>query len=158
MLLPILGLSILFFIGGAQDGDVPMILASVLIMTVNIVGLAGLFIVNPNEGRVLQLFGKYVGTVRNQGLRWTNPFYSKKAMPLRVRNFETERSKVNDTDGNPSEIAAVVVWRVVRHRRSGLRSRRLRELRAGAKRGGRQRSGDALSVRHTRREPHLVAR
>jgi regulator of protease activity HflC (stomatin/prohibitin superfamily) len=73
----------------------------------------GLFMVNPNEGRVLQLFGDYRGTVREPGLRWANPFFSKKAISLRVRNFETGRLKVNDTDGNPVEIGAVVVWRVV---------------------------------------------
>ncbi|MYD98643.1 MAG: SPFH domain-containing protein [Gammaproteobacteria bacterium] len=69
--------------------------------------------VNPNEARVMQLFGRYVGTVSEQGLRWANPFYSKQRISVRVRNFETDRSKVNDADGNPIEIAAVVVWRVV---------------------------------------------
>ncbi len=73
----------------------------------------GLFTVNPNEARVLQLFGRYVGTVSDHGLRWANPLYSKKAISLRVRNFETDRSKVNDSNGNPIEIAAVVVWKVV---------------------------------------------
>ena len=113
MLLPILGLSIVFFVGSAMDGAVGMVVASVLIAAVDIVCLAGLFVVNPNEGRLMQLFGKYVGTVREPGLRWANPFYTKKPVSLRVRNFETERSKVNDTDGNPIEIAAVVVWKVV---------------------------------------------
>lgn len=75
--------------------------------------LAGLFMVNPNEARVLQLFGKYVGTAKNEGLRWANPFYSKKKISLRVRNFETGRMKVNDIDGNPIEIASIVVWKVV---------------------------------------------
>ena len=73
----------------------------------------GLFIVNPNEGRVLQLFGKYVGTAREPGLRWANPLYGKRRVSLRVRNFESGRLKVNDLDGNPIEIAAVVVWKVV---------------------------------------------
>ena len=76
-------------------------------------GLAGLFTVNPNEGRVLQLFGRYVGTARQEGLRWANPFYTKRRVSLRVRNFESARLKVNDREGNPIEIAAVVVWRVV---------------------------------------------
>jgi len=76
-------------------------------------GLAGLFTVNPNEGRVLQLFGRYAGTARQPGLRWANPFYTKRRVSLRVRNFESARLKVNDRDGNPIEIAAVVVWRVV---------------------------------------------
>ena len=74
----------------------------------------GLFTVAPNEARVLQLFGRYVGTVADQGLRWANPLYQPKTrVSLRVRNFETERSKVNDANGNPVEIAAVVVWKVV---------------------------------------------
>jgi regulator of protease activity HflC (stomatin/prohibitin superfamily) len=74
---------------------------------------AGIFVVNPNEGRVLQLFGAYVGTVKTPGLRWANPFYTKKRISLRVRNFESARLKVNDAEGNPIEIASVVVWRVV---------------------------------------------
>ena len=73
----------------------------------------GFFQVQPNQGQVLQLFGRYAGTVREAGLRWTNPFYSKRAVSLRVRNFESGKLKVNDADGNPIEIAAVVVWQVV---------------------------------------------
>ncbi|MEO8808835.1 MAG: SPFH domain-containing protein [Rhodanobacter sp.] len=75
--------------------------------------LKGFFQVAPNEGQVLQLFGKYAGTVRLEGLRWTNPFYSKQRISLRVRNFESGKLKVNDNDGNPIEIAAVVVWQVL---------------------------------------------
>jgi regulator of protease activity HflC (stomatin/prohibitin superfamily) len=75
--------------------------------------LLGVFVVNPNEGRVLQLFGDYVGTAKTAGLRWANPFYTKKRISLRVRNFESTKLKVNDLEGNPIEIAAVVVWRVV---------------------------------------------
>jgi regulator of protease activity HflC (stomatin/prohibitin superfamily) len=75
--------------------------------------LGGLFVVPPNTGKVLQLFGKYVGTVREPGLKWANPFYSKKRISLRIRNFESSHLKVNDNEGNPIEIAAVVVWRVV---------------------------------------------
>jgi regulator of protease activity HflC (stomatin/prohibitin superfamily) len=73
----------------------------------------GFFSVAPNEGRVLQLFGSYRGTVRDPGLRYANPFYSKKKISLRVRNFESSNLKVNDHVGNPIEIAAIVVWRVV---------------------------------------------
>jgi regulator of protease activity HflC (stomatin/prohibitin superfamily) len=73
----------------------------------------GLFMVNPNEARVLQLFGDYAGTAKIPGLRWANPFLTRKRISLRVRNFESGRLKVNDADGNPIEIAAVVVWRVV---------------------------------------------
>lgn len=75
--------------------------------------LKGFFQVAPNEGQVMQLFGKYAGTVRAEGLRWTNPFYSRQRVSLRVRNFESGKLKVNDSDGNPIEIAAVVVWQVV---------------------------------------------
>ncbi len=73
----------------------------------------GFFIVNPNEAKVLQLFGRYVGTVKRPGLRWANPLYTKHRVSTRVRNFETSKIKVNDRHGNPIEIAAVVVWKVV---------------------------------------------
>jgi regulator of protease activity HflC (stomatin/prohibitin superfamily) len=73
----------------------------------------GHFMVHPNQGKVLQLFGAYSGTAKVQGLRWANPLLMKKPVSLRVRNFESGRLKVNDSDGNPIEIAAVVVWKVV---------------------------------------------
>ena len=73
----------------------------------------GLFVVNPNEGRVVQLFGRYVGTVKRSGFHWTNPFTTRRRVSQRVRNFESARLKVNDHTGNPIEIAAVVVWKVV---------------------------------------------
>jgi regulator of protease activity HflC (stomatin/prohibitin superfamily) len=72
----------------------------------------GLFVVSPNESRVLILFGRYVGTVIRAGWWWCNPFTTKTPVSLRVRNFQSERVKVNDASGNPIEIAAVVVWRV----------------------------------------------
>ncbi|HEX5307030.1 MAG TPA: SPFH domain-containing protein [Dyella sp.] len=75
--------------------------------------LKGFFQVAPNDGQVLQLFGKYAGTARETGLRWTNPFYTRRRVSLRVRNFESGKLKVNDNDGNPIEIAAVVVWQVL---------------------------------------------
>lgn len=84
-----------------------------LLVLVSIVALCGLFMVNPNEFKVLQLFGDYVGTAKHPGLRWANPFYSKHSISMRTRNFETGKLKVNDKSGNPIEIAAVVVWRVV---------------------------------------------
>ncbi|MDH5312167.1 MAG: SPFH domain-containing protein [Gammaproteobacteria bacterium] len=74
---------------------------------------AGFFMVHPNEAKVLQLFGKYVGTAREPGLRWANPFYQKTKVSTRVRNFESGKLKVNDSNGSPIEIAAVVVWKVV---------------------------------------------
>jgi hypothetical protein len=73
---------------------------------------AGLFMVHPNEAKVLQLFGKYVGTAYEPGLKWANPFYMKTAVSVRVRNFESGKLKVNDSRGSPIEIAAVVVWKV----------------------------------------------
>ncbi|MBK9656106.1 MAG: SPFH domain-containing protein [Rhodanobacteraceae bacterium] len=75
--------------------------------------LVGLFMVQPNNAVVLQLFGRYVGTTRDEGLRWANPFLSKRAVSLRVRNFESNKLKVNELDGSPIEIASVVVWQVV---------------------------------------------
>mgnify|MGYP001110569373 CR=1 FL=1 len=87
--------------------------ALVVVVVLDALCLAGLFMVQPNQGAVLLLFGKYVGTVRTPGLNWANPFLTKKRLSLRVRNFETARLKVNDREGNPIEIAAVVVWQVV---------------------------------------------
>ena len=89
------------------------VLLSLLGMATAILLLVGLFMVEPNQARVLTLFGAYRGSERRTGLRWANPFYAKRQISLRVRNFETEHLKVNDLDGNPIEIASVVVWRVV---------------------------------------------
>jgi hypothetical protein len=72
----------------------------------------GFFMVHPNQGRVAQLFGTYMGTEKINGLRWANPLYTKKTVSLRIRNFESDKLKVNDNRGNPIEIAAVVVWYV----------------------------------------------
>ncbi len=77
-----------------------------------VLGYAGLTPVNPNEPRVLVLFGRYAGTLREQGFWWVNPFSRRPRISVKVRNFESQRLKVNDHDGNPIEIAAVVVWRV----------------------------------------------
>ncbi len=89
-----------------------LILASLLSVAVIFVW-KGMFTMNPNESRVLQLFGRYVGTVRDEGWRWVNPLYSKSMVTLRMRNFETTKIKVNDVEGNPIEIGAIVVWKVV---------------------------------------------
>jgi regulator of protease activity HflC (stomatin/prohibitin superfamily) len=98
---------------GQQPQSVPAILGCVFALIVVAVGWKGLFIVNPNEAKVLQLFGKYAGTAKEQGLWWANPFYTKRKISLRVRNFETPKMKVNDLRSNPIEIAAIVVWQVV---------------------------------------------
>ncbi|HVR99097.1 MAG TPA: SPFH domain-containing protein [Thermoanaerobaculia bacterium] len=94
-------------------GQAALAVVLILVALAFIVALCGLFMVNPNEFKVLQLFGDYVGTAKLPGLRWANPFYSKKRVSVRTRNFETGKLKVNDKSGNPIEIAAVVVWRVV---------------------------------------------
>src|SRR5580658_2872999 len=104
----------LFVLMSSAQMQVPAgVILAMLALGVEVICLRGLLIVNPNEGQVLQLFGTYVGTLRDQGLRWVNPFNSKRRISLRVRNFETSKLKVNDLEGNPIEIAAVVVWQVV---------------------------------------------
>jgi regulator of protease activity HflC (stomatin/prohibitin superfamily) len=100
-------------ISGVGESSVAWNVAVSAALLLDVLLFTGLFVVNPNEGRVLQLFGDYVGTVKTPGLRWANPLYTKKRISLRVRNFESAKLKVNDHDGNPIEIAAVVVWRVV---------------------------------------------
>lgn len=100
--------------GAFERGASPVLaLLMVAIEVFVVVALAGFFVVNPNEGLVLQLFGRYVGTSKSEGLRWANPFFSKRRISLRVRSFESERLKVNDIEGNPIEIAAIIVWKVV---------------------------------------------
>ncbi len=78
-----------------------------------IILLSGCAVIGPNDARVLTFFGKYTGSVKQSGLRWMNPFTTKAPISLRARNFETAKIKVNDIDGNPIEIGAVIVWRVV---------------------------------------------
>jgi regulator of protease activity HflC (stomatin/prohibitin superfamily) len=96
-----------------QARDPVFITSTAIALAVVTFLMFGLFMVHPNLGKVLQLFGSYSGTAKLQGLRWANPLLMKKAVSLRVRNFESGRLKVNDSDGNPIEIAAVVVWKVV---------------------------------------------
>src|SRR6185436_3309430 len=84
-----------------------------LVWVFALVAFNGLFVVNPNEAKVIQLFGNYVGTVKDPGFKWIHPFCTKRKVSQRVRNFETAKLKVNDHAGNPIEIAAVVVWKVV---------------------------------------------
>ena len=89
------------------------IIFAVLAAVVVLILWAGLFMIHPNEAKVLQLFGSYVGTAHEPGLKWANPFFQKTAVSTRVRNFESGKLKVNDSNGSPIEIAAVVVWKVV---------------------------------------------
>ena len=113
LLLAALPMTIYGILRALQIQQVGGALFWLLLLIVTLVSLCGFFVVNPNQGVVLQLFGSYRGTARDEGLRWANPFYSKRRLSLRVRNFESARLKVNDSDGNPIEIAAVVVWKVV---------------------------------------------
>src|SRR5882672_10554374 len=96
-----------------QPVPLARLLGGVALVLAGLIVLRGIFIVSPNEARVLTFFGTYTGTVRAQGLRWANPFTVKRALSLRARNFETAKIKVNDIDGNPIEIGAVIVWRIV---------------------------------------------
>jgi len=89
------------------------IFGGLLVLVLALVALGGLYTVQPNQAAVVSLFGKYVGTVKDNGLRWNNPFYTKRKVSQRVRNFESGRLKVNELDGSPIEIAAVIVWQVV---------------------------------------------
>ena len=109
----LIALAVVAIVRAARAADVLVAVVGAVVIVASVIGLAGLFTVAPNEGLVLQLFGAYRGTAREEGLRWANPFYSKKRISLRVRNFESAHLKVNDTDGNPIEIASIVVWRVV---------------------------------------------
>ena len=113
VLLAVDALAVYGLVNAAREGSGLLIAASIIVIVVATFLMAGLFVVNPNEAKVLQFFGDYAGTVATPGLRWANPFYTKKRVSQRVRNFESAKLKVNDNEGNPIEIAAVVVWRVV---------------------------------------------
>ncbi len=106
-------LSIYGLVVAVRAQDVKMVVFSILLTGVLAICWGGFFMVQPNQGVVLQLFGRYSGTVRDAGLRWANPFLSKNPVSLRIRNFESGKLKVNDNLGNPVEIGAVVVWKVV---------------------------------------------
>jgi regulator of protease activity HflC (stomatin/prohibitin superfamily) len=113
ILLAAIGIGVWQVIEAARTNSTGLVITYVIGIAVAAFLLAGLFVVNPNEGKVLQFFGDYVGTARTPGLRWANPLYTKKSVSLRIRNFESGRLKVNDNEGNPIEIASVVVWKVV---------------------------------------------
>ncbi len=115
MLTILLVLTVLAFLGvisGGRSDNPQQVAASVAGLIVLAILWAGLIVVQPNQGKALLLFGEYKGTIKEQGLWWANPFLTKKAVSLRVRNFETTKLKVNDHNSNPIEIAAVVVWQV----------------------------------------------
>ncbi|TVP74684.1 MAG: SPFH domain-containing protein [Nitriliruptor sp.] len=99
-------------LGGSVAVGVSGIVAGVLVLLATVFVGVGLYTIQPNQARVLTLFGDYRGSDRTPGLRWANPLMMKEKVSLRVRNFTTEASKVNDANGNPIMIAAVVVWQV----------------------------------------------
>jgi regulator of protease activity HflC (stomatin/prohibitin superfamily) len=101
------------FVNGAQNQSIPLIAIAIVVGIVLLICFGGFFNLEPNQAAVLSLFGKYVGTARESGLRFTNPFYAARKVSLRVRNFESSKLKVNELDGSPIEIAAVIVWQVV---------------------------------------------
>jgi regulator of protease activity HflC (stomatin/prohibitin superfamily) len=116
MLLVLVAVLVLSTVGitmAARVQNLPLLVVLMVVLVVDGICFAGLQIVNPNEGQVVQLVGTYLGTLRDQGLWWVNPLTNRRRVSLRVRNFESTKLKVNDHDGNPIDIAAVVVWRVV---------------------------------------------
>ncbi|MEU6351755.1 SPFH domain-containing protein [Streptomyces sp. NPDC047072] len=112
LLLGLVGLlaAVVLFASGGTNAGLPVL--GVLVLLAAVISLRGLNTVAPGEARVVQLFGRYRGTIRQDGLRWVNPFTSRTKISTRVRNHETAVLKVNDAYGNPIELAAVVVWKV----------------------------------------------
>jgi regulator of protease activity HflC (stomatin/prohibitin superfamily) len=104
--------SVLWFASAVRQGST-IVWAPVVLFVITVLCLPGLFVVNPNEARAVLVFGDYRGSVKTPGFHWTNPLTARPRVSLRVRNFESAKLKVNDHVGNPIEIAAVVVWRVV---------------------------------------------
>jgi len=100
-------------VSALRDEDAWMAISCILVVLLAAACLAGLTVVNPNEARVVTLFGVYKGSIKQAGFWWVNPLTTRRKLSLRVRNFESGRLKVNDLDGNPIEIAAIVVWRIV---------------------------------------------
>ena len=112
-MLAVLLLVMLLSLGGLLTRAPALMLASGLLFAAALLGCKGLVQITSNEAMVLQLFGRYAGTLRHDGLRWTNPFYTRIRRSLRIRNFESGKLKVNDAHGNPIEIASIVVWQVI---------------------------------------------
>ncbi|HET6603400.1 MAG TPA: SPFH domain-containing protein [Xanthomonadaceae bacterium] len=114
LLFIVLGLAgIAGLLWGIGTENATLVIATIVGEIVLLALCAGFYMVEPNQGAVLSLFGKYIGTVKEQGLRWNNPFFAARKVSLRVRNFESGKLKVNELEGSPIEIAAVIVWKVV---------------------------------------------
>jgi regulator of protease activity HflC (stomatin/prohibitin superfamily) len=105
-------LGVILFVVGIANTQGALIVVSTLIYLAGMIMAAGLTPVSPGKARVLQILGRYAGTIRTDGLRWVNPIATRRQISTRIRNHETAVAKVNDADGNPIEIAAVVVWQV----------------------------------------------
>ena len=114
IMIVLVALAVALLIIGGLAPSTGAIIAGIIVAVVDFVLMRGFIVVQPNSSRVLILFGRYTGTVVEPGLWWVNPFtaFWRRTVSLRVRNFQSERIKVNDASGNPIEIAAVVVWRV----------------------------------------------
>lgn len=112
-LILLLLVNIFAVIKSIDSGSMPVTAGLMLLIVLLAFLLMGVYTVEPNQSAVLSFFGKYVGTVKDQGLRWNNPLFAKRKVSLRVRNFESGKLKVNDLEGSPIEIAAIVVWEVV---------------------------------------------
>ncbi len=111
--LVLLVVGVWLLVASIGSGDIAGLVASIIILLTTALLISGFFTVQPNEARVLIFWGRYTGSARNDGFWWSNPFTSKQHVSLRVRNFNSDKLKVNDAGGSPIEIAAVVVWRVV---------------------------------------------
>lgn len=111
LLLALLACAAALLFGIATKSGAAIVLAFCIAL-LSLVGLLGFYTLEPNQAAVVSFFGKYVGTVKDNGLRWNNPLYSKRKVSMRVRNFESGKLKVNELDGSPIEIAAVIVWQV----------------------------------------------
>lgn len=105
-------LTTITFVQAVKGQNLVVIICSILVFVVLMVMFGGFITVQPNEGVVLLLFGKYGGTLKTEGFRWVNPFYTKEKISLRLRTLNGEVMKVNDKSGNPIEISLVVVWKV----------------------------------------------
>jgi regulator of protease activity HflC (stomatin/prohibitin superfamily) len=104
---------VLLMVLGVRSQSAGLVILGLFSGLLLMISFAGFYMVEPNQAAVLSLFGKYIGTAKDQGLRWNNPFFGARKISLRVRNFESSKLKVNDLEGNPIEIGAVIVWQVV---------------------------------------------
>ena len=113
VLMAVLAAAVYMLVQSARDLDPLVIVSVIIVIALDLACFGGLTVVNPNQAKVVTLFGVYKGSIKTAGFWWFNPLTARRRLSLRVRNFESGKLKVNDHDGNPIEIAAVVVWRIV---------------------------------------------